>query len=440
MQHTDKYFAEMPRVVYGGTHTASAFQYRYYDAEKIVLGKTMAEQLRLSVCCWHSFAWQGGDTFGGNTFDRPWLPPQSSGGLSAIDAAFEFALTLGVPFLSFHDEDLLAFNHASPRDYFNAFQSISDYVQQKIDQTGIGVLLATANLFSHASFAAGAATSPNPEVFAFAAAKVKNMMDSAKQMDAQNYVLWGGRDGYNQLLNTSLSRELDQLGRFVALTVEHKHKIGYRGSILIEPKPCEPTKHQYDYDVATVYGFLAKYDLLDEVKVNVEANHATLAGHSFAHEVAYAAALGLLGSIDANRGDPQNGWDTDQFPNDISELSHVLYLLISNGGFDRGGFNFDAKLRRGSTDLSDLLVAHIAGIDALAKSLCVAEKLIQDHFIAEAIQQRYQAWNQPSHPVVSGALADLDALYDYTCSHPHVPISVSDQQEMLEAGYSRYIW
>jgi xylose isomerase len=435
MINISEFFADLPDVRFGGPAAKSSFEYRYYDPDKIILGKRMEDHLRISVCLWHGLCWNGSDLFGGKTFERPWQRSHHS-----VNAAVELASRLGIPFLSFHDEDLLPFNHATPRAYFNAFKSVADSAAEKMATSGRGVLLATANLFSLPCFCSGAATSPDPDVFAFAAAKVKNMMDCARAMDAQNYVLWGGRDGYHSLLNTDLPRELDQLGRFVSMVVEYRHKSGYQGALLIEPKPCEPTKHQYDYDVATVYGFLAKYDLLGEVQVNIEANHATLAGHSFAHEVAYACAHGMLGSIDANRGDPQNGWDTDQFPNDIGELSHVLYLLLTNGGFGRGGFNFDARIRRDSTDLSDLLVAHIAAIDALAKGLEVAEKLIQDQFFTKLQVHRYQRWDQHSHPVVSQAVHDLDGMHDYVSAQERMPTVPSGHQEMTEQRFAAYLW
>jgi xylose isomerase len=265
------------------------------------------------------------------------------------------------------------------------------------------------------------------------------MMDSARQMKAENYVLWGGRDGYQSLLNTSLPRELDQMGRFLSMVVDYRHKSGFSGALLIEPKPCEPCKHQYDHDVATVYGFLARYDLLGEVQLNLEANHATLAGHSFAHEVAYACALGLLGSIDANRGDPQNGWDTDQFPTDIAELSHIMTLLLQAGGFRHGGFNFDARLRRDSTDPADLIVAHVAGIDALARSLEIAEQLMQDRVFDSLLQQRYGRWDLPGHPVACGALHSLEQMSDYACTRPALPETPRGQQEWIEHRLATYL-
>lgn len=440
MEPSKSYFDAMPQVGYSGELATTPFEYRYYHPDKIILGKRMEDHLRISSCFWHGFCWDGRDNYGGKTFARPWLTGGENEAFNRIDAAFEFASKLGIPFVSFHDEDLLVFNHASPRAFFNELKLAVDYVQRKMEQSGVQVLLSTANLFSHPCFCSGAATSQDPDVFALAAAKVKNMMDCALQLDASNYVLWGGRDGYTSLLNTCLPRELDQLGRFVSMVVDYKHKIGYQGTLLIEPKPCEPTKHQYDYDVATVSGFLEKYQLTGEVKINIEANHATLAGHSFAHEVAYACALGNLGSIDANRGDPQSGWDTDQFPSDISELTYVMYLLVSHGGFDRGGFNFDARLRRDSTDLSDLLVAHIAGIDALAKSLEIAAQIVREKFFSEVIRRRYRLWDQASHPVVSAALGDLDAMFNYVSANNTLPAIPSGHQELVEHQFSTYLW
>jgi D-xylose isomerase (EC 5.3.1.5) len=290
------YFHQIEPIKFEGKASSNPMAFKYYDPDKLILGKKMAEHLRVSVCLWHTLCWQGRDSFGDDTFNRPWhRGSQLEQAQSRVDAAIEFTSKLNAPFISFHDEDILPFRHDTIQHFFSELDHMLDYVGEKMQSRGIGLLLGTSNLFSHPCFTSGAATSPYPEVFAFAAAKVKNMMEKTKALNGQNYVLWGGRDGYNSLLNTDLPRELDQLGRFVSMAVEHKHKIGYTGALLIEPKPCEPCKHQYDFDVATVYGFLQKYGLEKEVQVNIEANHATLAGHSFEHEVAYACALGIWG-------------------------------------------------------------------------------------------------------------------------------------------------
>lgn len=438
---TKTYFPFVEKVNYEGTESNNPLSFKYYDPDKMVLGKKMSEHLRVSVCMWHTMGWQGNDAFGANTFTREWKTGSDiTRAKNHVDAVFEFARKLNAPFISLHDEDILPFEHTRLTDFFKNLDEMVDYVGKKMDDTGIGLLLGTANLFSLPCFASGAATNPDPEVFTFAAAKVKNMMEKTKTLDGQNYVLWGGRDGYNSLINTNLSQELDQLGRFVSMVVNHKHKIGYKGALLIEPKPCEPTKHQYDFDVATVYGFLAKYGLENEVKVNIEANHATLAGHSFEHEVAYACALGILGSIDANRGDPQNGWDTDQFPNSINELSFVLQELLAHGGFDRGGFNFDSKIRRESMEIEDLFYSHIGGMDALAKSLLVAERMIQDQFLKNVRDERYKGWSGDTGRAILQGEYSLDQLSQIATQIDKVPTPVSGRQELRENQYNRYVW
>ena len=337
----------------------------------------MEDWLRISVAYWHSFAWDGRDMFGvgtlGPAVDRPGLEPMDAARMK-MAAAFEFVEKLGVPFYCFHDVDVAPAGR-SFREFKSNLDALVDDALGYQERTGVRLLWGTANLFSHPRYQAGAATNPDPAVFAYAAAQVTNMLAVTKRLGGTNYVLWGGREGYDSLLNTDLRREGEQLARFLHLVVEEKHRIGFEGALLVEPKPMEPTKHQYDHDVAVVHGFLARHGLEGEYKVNIEANHATLAGHSFHDEVAYAAAHGLLGSVDANRGDPQNGWDTDQFPNSVEDLVMPLYEIVQAGGLGSGGFNFDAKLRRQSIDRTDLFHAHIGGIDTLARALLVADKL-----------------------------------------------------------------
>src|SRR6476620_8789647 len=325
---------------------ANALAFRYYDKDKKVRGKRMEDHLRMAVCYWHTFVWNGFDVFGAGTFGRPWHRE----GADAVElaqekaaAAFELFSKLGAPFFCFHDRDV-APEGKSLAETNDILDKITDVLEAQMKQTGVKLLWGTANLFSHPRYMGGAATNPDPEVFTFAAAQVKKALEITQRLGGANYVLWGGREGYETLLNTDMKREMDQLGRFMNLVVEHKHKIGFKGPLLIEPKPREPTKHQYDFDVATCYGFLERYDLLNDVKLNIEQNHAILAGHSFHHEVALAEALGIFGSLDINRGDDLLGWDTDQFAMNVPELALVFHELLSRGGFSSGGLNFDAKI------------------------------------------------------------------------------------------------
>lgn len=367
---TEAYFTGVERIRYEGPDSDTPLAYRWYDPDRMVLGRRMADHLRVAVCYWHSFCWPGSDPFGGGTLDRPWMRAGDPVALAEakMDVAFELFGKLGVPFFTFHDRDV-APEMGSLRETQATFARLTERLQGCIERSGVKLLWGTANLFSHPRYMAGAATNPDPEVFACAAAQVRDALEATHRLGGVNYVLWGGREGYDTLLNTDMARELDQLGRFLTMVVEHKHKIGFTGTILIEPKPMEPTKHQYDHDVATVYGFLKRYGLEKEVAVNIEVNHATLAGHSFEHEVATALALGVFGSIDMNRGDPQNGWDTDQFPNDHVELALPMARILESGGFTTGGFNFDAKIRRQSVEPDDLLHAHVGGIDTDRKSV-----------------------------------------------------------------------
>src|SRR5947199_3915664 len=345
------FFTEVPgRVGYGGPLSYDPLTYAVYEPDRLVLGKRMEDQLRVAVCLWHSFNWPGSDVFGVGTFDRPWMNARLEPMLAArakLDAAFEFIAKLGVPFFCFHDRDIAPEGRTFAESKAN-LEAMVDQAETHMARTGARLLWGTANLFSHPRYAAGAATNPDPEVFAYAAAQVKAVLEATHRLNGDNYVLWGGREGYETLLNTDLAQEEAQLARFLTLVAEHKHKIGFRGALLIEPKPQEPTKHQYDYDCATVHGFLTRHGLAAEYRLNLEVNHATLAGHSFHHEVANAIALGFFGSVDVNRGDYQNGWDTDQFPNSVDELTLALHEILGAGGFTTGGFNFDTKLRRQS--------------------------------------------------------------------------------------------
>jgi xylose isomerase len=401
----------------------------------------MEDHLRVAVCLWHSFAWPGADVFGAGTLDRPWLAAGTdplAAARAKLDAAFEFLDKLGVPFFTFHDRDV-----APEAGSWKATKALLDEVVELIEghmaRTGLRLLWGTANLFGHPRYAAGASTNPDPEVFAYAAAQVKHMLEVTKRLGGANYVLWGGREGYDTLLNTDLKREERQFARFLHLVAEHKAKIGFEGTLLIEPKPQEPAKHQYDYDSATVAGFLARNGLEGQYFVNLEANHATLAGHSFHHEVATAVALGIFGSIDANRGDYQNGWDTDQFPNSVDELALAVYEILRGGGFSTGGFNFDAKLRRQSIARKDLFHAHVGGIDTLARSLLVAADLLEQRTLEGPREQRYARWDAGLGSEILDGSVSLEELEGRVADGID-PRPVSGGQERLEGLVNRAIW
>ena len=432
------FFEEIERVGVGGSDDLS---FAVYDPDRNVMGKRMEDHLRIAVCYWHSFAWPGSDVFGAGTFDRPWIgaPDPLAAARQKMDAAFEFITKLGVPFFCFHDVDI-----APEGDTFaesaRLLEEMVGYAEKKMADTGVRLLWGTANLFGHPRYAAGAATNPDPEVFAYAAAQVKHALEATHRLGGANYVLWGGREGYETLLNTDLRREQDQFARFLHLVAEHKRKIGFEGTLLIEPKPAEPTKHQYDYDSQSVHGFLATHDLLDDYRVNIEVNHATLAGHSFHHEVAYAIANGIFGSVDANRGDPQNGWDTDQFPNSVDEMSLAMYEILRGGGFTTGGFNFDTKLRRQSIDRLDLFHGHIGGIDTLARSLLVAAEMIERETLSAPLEDRYAKWSGELGSGILGGSESLASLEAQVASGAIDPEPVSGGQELAENRVNRVIW
>ncbi|MGH8914655.1 MAG: xylose isomerase [Acidimicrobiia bacterium] len=438
----DDFFKDVTGPVrFGGADSPDDMSFRVYDRDRPVLGKRMEDQLRVAVCYWHSFNWPGNDVFGSGTLDRPWLgadgDPLQAARVKA-DAAFEFFSKLGAPFFCFHDVDIAPEGDSFAGSVSN-LETMVDYAEKKMAETGVRLLWGTANLFSHPRYAGGAATNPDPEVFAYAAAQVKHAMEATHRLGGANYVLWGGREGYDTLLNTDLKHETDQYARFLHLVAEHKHKIGFSGTLLIEPKPAEPTKHQYDYDTQSVHGFLERYDLLDEYKVNIEGNHATLAGHSFHHEVAYAVANGIFGSVDANRGDAQNGWDTDQFPNSVDELTLVLYEILKGGGLTTGGFNFDTKLRRQSIDRADLFHGHIGGIDTLAQALLAAAAIIESETLSRPLAERYSGWaTHLGERIMSGA-ESLDSLQAVVVTGDIDPAPKSGRQEHLENQVNRAI-
>ena len=434
-------FKEVPAIRFEGPNSDNPFAFRHYNPDQIILGKRMADHLRMAVCYWHTFCSTGSDVFGAATFNRPWHKgdDEMQRAYAKTDAAFEFFTKLGLPFYCFHDTDV-APEGKSIKEYASNFAALVDYLEKKQAETGVRLLWGTANCFSNPRYAAGASTNPDPEIFTWAATQVFTAMNATHRLGGANYVLWGGREGYETLLNTDLKRERNQFGRFLQMVVEHKHKIGFTGTILIEPKPQEPTKHQYDYDTATVFGFLQQFGLEKEVKINVEANHATLAGHSFQHEVATAVALGVFGSIDANRGDPQNGWDTDQFPNSIEELTLVMYEILKGGGLTTGGFNFDAKVRRQSIDLDDLFLSHIGAVDALALSLKNAAKMIEKDTIAELKTARYAGWDSEFGRRILDGKMTLEQLAKHAMDSNLAPRAVSGQQEKLENIVNRFIF
>ena len=438
---TTDYFAAIDPIRFEGPESVDPLAYRYYDRDRVVLGKRMEDHLRMAVCFWHTFCWPGSDVFGEGTLTRPWsskefVTPELAN--LKLENAFSFFARLGLPFYSFHDADVMP-TARTIREHVDLFTRTVDAMERKQIQTGIRLLWGTANLFSHPRYAAGAATNPDPEVFAWAATQVRHALDATHRLGGANYVLWGGREGYDTLLNTDLERELSQLGRFMSLVVEHKHKIGFKGAILIEPKPFEPTKHQYDRDVAAVLGFLHRNGLEKEIKLNIEANHATLAGLSFEHEIAMAIAHDSFGSIDMNRGDPQNGWDTDQFPNNVAEMTLALYHILQGGGFTTGGINFDAKIHRQSLDAEDLFHAHIGGVDVVARGLLNAAALIEDGQLSGCVEKRYLQWNGDLGRRLMQKNQSLASIADAAVAAGLNPQPNSGRQEYLENLVNRFV-
>jgi len=411
------FFTEVEqRIAYEGPESDNPLAFRWYDADRVVAGRRMEDHLRFAVAYWHSFAADGLDIFGAGTLDRPWHPtfapnmdPLTAANMK-MDAAFEFFTKLGTPYYCFHDRDI-APEGASFGESAKMLDTVADRAAELQASTGVKLLWGTANLFSNPRFQAGAATNPDPEVFSVAAAQVAHCMEVTHRLGGENYVLWGGREGYETLLNTDMKRELDQLARFLHMVVEHKHKIGFTGALLLEPKPFEPTKHQYDYDVATVHAFLQKYGLEHELKVNIEVNHATLSGHDFAHEIAVAANAGIFGSIDANAGDDRLGWDLDRFPVSVEQMSLGMLEILRAGGFTTGGLNFDAKLRRQSIDRTDLFHAHIGGMDTMARALLVAASIIDDGELDRMRTERYADWDSAHGQAILAGTVSLDDLH-----------------------------
>jgi xylose isomerase len=432
------FFGDIKPVKYEGPESTNPLAYRFYNPDENVLGKRLEDHLRFAIAYWHSFAWPGGDPFGGQTFDRPWFGDTMEGARLKANVAFEMFSLLGVPYYCFHDADVRpegkTFAESAAR-----LDEIADIFAARQKETGVRLLWGTANMFSHRRWMSGAATNPDPDVFAYAAATVKKCMDVTQRLGGENYVLWGGREGYETLLNTDLKQEQEQAGRFLQLVVDYKKKIGFKGTILIEPKPQEPSKHQYDYDVATVYGFLRKFGLENEVKVNIEQGHAILAGHSFEHELALAGALGIFGSVDMNRNDYQSGWDTDQFPNNVPEMALAYYHILQAGGFTSGGTNFDAKLRRQSLDPEDLLIGHIGAMDCCARGLKAAARMIEDKALSGPLVERYAGWQGDEAQAMLSGRRTLEQIAERVVKDGIEPQPRSGRQEYLENVVNRYV-
>jgi len=431
------FFKGIPQIKYEGADSQNEFAFKHYNPDEIVSGKRMEDHLRFAAAWWHSFAWPGGDPFGGQTFERPWFGETMDLAKLKADVAFEMFDILNMPFFCWHDADIRpegdSFAESKKR-----FEAIIDYIGEKMSSSKTKLLWGTANLFSNRRFMSGAATNPDPEIFAWSAATVKSCLDATMKLGGANYVLWGGREGYETLINTDLGRESEHAGRFLQMVVDYKHKIGFKGAILIEPKPQEPSKHQYDYDVATVYGFLKRFGLEGEVKVNIEQGHAILAGHSFEHELALAASLGIFGSIDMNRNDYQSGWDTDQFPNNVPETMMAYYEVLKAGGFTTGGTNFDAKVRRQSLDPADLVLGHVGAMDVCAKALKAAAKMLDDGKLEKARAERYAGWDTPAAKDML-ANGTLDSIAARVVKDGINPQPKSGRQERLENLINTYL-
>lgn len=435
-----EYFKGIGEVRYEGKDTDNPLAFRYYDENRMIQGKTMKEYLKFACAYWHSFNGSGADPFGEPTHIFPWDVKSDpvERAKDKMDAAFEFITKMNLPYYCFHDVDVVDYG-PDVAENERRLRSLTDYALQKQQESGVKLLWGTANLFSNRRYMNGAITNPDFHVLTHGAAQVKAALDATIALGGENYVFWGGREGYMTLLNTDMKREKEHFARFLHTVRDYARKNGFKGTFFIEPKPCEPSKHQYDYDAETVIGFLRQYDLLGDFKLNLEVNHATLAGHTFQHELQVAADAGLLGSIDANRGDYQNGWDTDQFPNNINELVESMLIILEAGGFQGGGINFDAKIRRNSTDPEDLFYAHIGGMDIFAKSLLVADEILQKSDYAKLRKDRYSSFDSGQGKAFEEGRLSLEDLRDYAVSNGE-PGPVSGKQEYLENLVNRYIF
>lgn len=427
------------RIQFEGKHSKNPFAFKYYDKGQRVGSKTMAEHLRFSVAYWHTLLGNGSDMFGGPSFDRAWRRPSDpmDRAKATLEAAFEFFQKLGVDYYCFHDRDIAPEGSSFSQTIKN-LQTVVSLAKEMQKETGVKLLWGTANLFSSPIYSQGAGTSPNSHVMAYAAAQVKNAIDATNELGGENYVFWGGREGYETLLNTDLKREQEQMAKFLHMAIDYKKKIGFKGQFLIEPKPAEPTKHQYDSDSAATLYFLKEHDLLQHFKLNIEANHATLAGHTFEHELAVASAAGKLGSVDANRGDLLLGWDTDQFPVDVYSTTLAMIIILHQGGLGSGGLNFDAKVRRSSNDPYDLFHAHIGGMDAFARGLLAAHSIIEDGVFSKFIAKRYSSFESGIGAKIMAGKVGLQDLERWIIKEGK-PELESGHQEMLENFLNSYI-
>lgn len=435
-----KYFLELKESVkYEGKDSKNPLSFKYYNPTQIIGDKTMAEHLRFSVAYWHTFMGTGADMFGGTVFTRPWTKRNDpmDRAKDTLEAAFEFITKLGVQYYCFHDRDI-APEGATFSESIKNLQKMVAMAKELQQATGVKLLWGTANLFGNPIYTQGAATNPDAHVFAHAAARVKNAIDATHELGGENYVFWGGREGYETLLNTNLNQEQEQLARFLHMAVDYKKSIGFKGQFLIEPKPCEPMKHQYDSDAAATLYFLRTHDLFDDFKLNIEANHATLAGHTFEHELAVASAAGRLGSVDANRGDLLLGWDTDQFPTDIYSTTLAMLIILKQNGLGSGGLNFDAKPRRASIDTVDLFYAHIGGMDAFARGLITAQKIIEDGLLDQFISTRYESFSDGFGKQIMTGGVTLEDAEKWIIENGN-PVPKSGRQEMLENILNDYL-
>lgn len=434
-----EFFAGIGKINYEGPQSDNPLAFRWYDEDKMLAGKPMKEHLRFACAYWHSFCGSGADPFGEPTHLFPWNEKTDAieRAKDKADAAFEFITKLGLPYYCFHDVDAVDYcNNVNEND--KRLQAVTSYLEEKQKTSGVKLLWGTANLFSHKRYMNGAATNPDFLVLAHAAAQVKAALDATIALGGENYVFWGGREGYMSLLNTNMKREKEHLARFLHTAKDYARKNGFKGTFFIEPKPCEPSKHQYDYDCETVIGFLREHDLLNDFKLNIEVNHATLAGHTFTHELQVAVDAGLLGSMDANRGDYQNGWDTDQFPNNINELTEAMILILEDGGFKGGGINFDAKIRRNSTDPADLFYAHIGGMDSFARALIIAENILQKSDYKKIRTERYASFDSGKGKEFEQGRLSLEDLKTYAIENGEPEIR-SGKQEYMENIINRFI-
>jgi len=434
-----EFFKNISQIKFEGRDTDNPLAFRWYDENRVVAGKKMKDHLRFACAYWHSFCGSGADPFGEPTHLFSWNEKADAveRAKEKMDAAFEFITKMGLPYYCFHDVDVVDYtNDVLEND--KRLQALVDYAKEKQKASGVKLLWGTANLFSHRRYMNGAATNPDFQVLAHAGAQVKAALDATIALNGENYVFWGGREGYMSLLNTNMKREKEHLAKFLHTAKDYARKNGFKGTFFIEPKPCEPTKHQYDYDAETVIGFLRQYDLLNDFKLNVEVNHATLAGHTFTHELQVAADAGLLGSMDANRGDYQNGWDTDQFPNNINELTEAMLIILESGGFKGGGINFDAKIRRNSTDAADLFHAHIGGIDAFARALIMANDILERSDYKKLRQERYSSYDSGEGKEFEQGKLSLEDLRNYAIERGE-PETKSGRQEYFENIINRYI-